>query len=204
MYTILGLTLLMATALNQLYQTLVPDISSIVLQAIAEIESSGEGWENNQIKIRFENHLFLSDCPQASNTFLVGNPSHYDHKVLTNEGLEWVHESQRTERIALNIAANICPTAAFAALSVGTYQLSLQHYKAIGFPFPSLMLSFVSESPERELEVLKRFLKLNPTLYQAMVNEDLDTIISIWNPYNEYWGIEFKKAFWRLKNAQID
>jgi len=194
----------MTTALNQLYQTLIPDISPIILQAIAEIESSGEGWENNQIKVRFENHLFLSDCPEASNTFFVGIPSHYDHKVLTDEGLEWVHESQRTERKALGIAANICPTAAFAALSVGTYQLSLQHYKKIGFPFPSLMLSFLSESPERELEVFKRFLKLNPELYQAMVNEDLDTIISIWNPHNEYWGIEFKKTYGRLKDAQTD
>lgn len=176
------------------------DIPLRVLQALAMVESSGNGWENDEngnleIKIRFENHIFLSKCVEGKSTFFVGNPSWTDHTMLSEDGLVFVHESQQTERKALKLAASICPTAAYEAISIGTFQLHAMNYKVIGFPFPSLMLSYMSESPEREMEVFKRYLRQTPALYHAMVAQDLDEIAYFWNPHNEAWKSRFEEAW---------
>lgn len=196
MYTILtGLTILMSLTFSQLCQNVLPELSQRVLYALAQTESNLEGFVGNRVKIRFENHIFLNLCEDAKNTFFTGENSWENHTFLTNEGIKFVHQNQDTEYEALKIASEICAKEAHMSISVGIFQIHSSNYQIIGFPepFPSLFLSF-HESDEKSCYVLKKFLKNQPLLYKAFVEEDLYTIAYYWNR-NPIWLEKFKKNF---------
>jgi len=185
---------------DDLFQSILPDIPVRILRALAEVESNGKGWENDRPKIRFENHLFLDKCPDALGTFFVdrGVKRWTNHQFMTDEGIKFTHESQETELKALNLAKNICFEAAFESISIGTFQLHTMHYKEIGFPSAFLMYAFMSESPERELEVLRKFIQITPGLKEALVAEDLEAIHQIWNSGNQAWLDRLKYVWSKL------
>ena len=204
MYTILGLTILMTFA--QLCENVLPEFSQRVLYALAQTESNGQGFVNNRVKIRFENHIFLSLCPEAKDTFFTGEIPWENHTFLTNGGIKFVHRDQDTEYKALKLASEICIQAAYKSISVGIFQIHSSNYQIVGFPepFPSLFLSF-HESDEKACYVLKKYLKQQPELYQAFITEDLDTIAFYWNQ-NPIWLKRFREAFenYEVENEKTD
>lgn len=185
----------MSTTFQQLCQNVLPELSQRVLYALAQTESNSEGFVGNRVKIRFENHVFLSLCEDAKNTFFTGENSWENHTFLTNEGIKFVHQDQDTEYEALKIASEICTKAAYMSISVGIFQIHSSNYQIVGFPepFPSLFLSF-HESDEKACYVLKKYLQRTPALFDAFVTEDLETISYYWN-HNPVWLERFKKNF---------
>ena len=195
---ILIIGILMFNLVTEIIKQKFYDIDPNILHAIAQVESDGNGWENKRIKIRFETHIFLTNCPAAKEVFKVENPSHLKHYFYEDYKWKFVHESQVNELRALDIAKQFCFSEAYNSLSIGTYQLNTINYQNIGFPSGFLMYVYMSESPERELEVLQKFIKSNKRLYQAMIDKNLETIAFYWNPYNETWLKEFVAEYTKL------
>lgn len=183
----------------QLCENVLPEIPITILQALAEVESSGNGWKNDRIKVRFEQPHFLLNCPEAKDTFFVNGDT---HTFLTDGGLIYTHDSQDTEYQALKLATSICPMQSYKYISIGTWQIFGIHYSEIGFPLPSLLWSYMSESQERECQILKRYIQIKPELKKAMVNEDLDKIAELYNPHNPYWKQSFMFEYNKLKQSK--
>jgi len=188
--------------LSTLFSQILPTIDPKLLQAIALVESDGDGWENGRPKIRFENHLFLEACEAANSYFSVGSPSWTEHKVWLAGVWTDVHESQANEYQALTIAKELCFAQAYESISIGTFQLHTVNYRLIGFRSAFLMYAFMSESPERELEVLQVFIRKNRTLEQAMLNHDFHAIAQVWNSGSPTWEQEFRLAYANLTSGE--
>lgn len=188
---------------NTLFQNILEstfyNIDKDILYAIAQVESDGNGWEDDRIKIRFETHVFLNMCPDAINHFRLYEPNWDNHYYYFDNEWKYVHESQSNERQALDIAKQFCFQNAYNSISVGTYQINTINYKNIGFPSGFLMYAYMGESPEREIEVLHKMINKNKRLEQAMIDKNLETIAYYWNPYNNIWKEEFIKEYNKIK-----
>ncbi len=193
--------ILMITNLaSQILQHKFFDIDTDIIAAIGMVESDGVGWLNDKIKIRFENHIFLANCPEARKYFLAGEPSYSNHFFLNDEKWVFTHTSQKSEHQALDLAKTLCFTEAFNSISIGTFQLHTVNHTNIGFPSGFLMYAYMSESQEREIEIFSLFVKKNKPLYQAMKDKNLEDIAFYWNPHNPFWLDEFIKAYEQLKS----
>lgn len=192
--------LIMSISFSQICQSVLPEIPTRVLLALADVESSGEGFENNRIKIRFEAHQFLSLFPAARESFRVGEPIWLNQEFLLDGVWTDVHASQETEYQALSLAASISAFHAYQALSIGAFQINTSNYVQLGFPkpFPSLMLAWSGESDERYCQVVKKYIESIPDLHQAMIDEDLETIAYYWNNNNQLWLSRLKAAYWKI------
>lgn len=196
-YAIGTIFLIMTVTFSQLCESILPEIPTRVLWALAQVESSGEGFQDNRIKIRFETHLFLSMVPEANDKFRVGSPLWLEHEFLLEGVWTDVHQSQTTEYKALELASSISAFHAYQVLSIGAFQINTSNYVQLGFPrpFPSLMMAFAGESDERYCQVAKKYIESIPDLHTAFVNEDLATIASYWNNDNQLWLDRLRLAY---------
>ncbi len=187
---LLGVVLFMSVTFSELCQNILPEVPTRILQALAIVESSGEGFVDNRVKIRFEAHLYLERVPEASERFWIGTPVWLEQYFLNDSGV-WinVHESQQTEYQALKIASDINSVEAHKVLSIGMFQINSMSYAELGFPaaFPSLMLSWMGESQEHDCKILKKYISIKPGLKQALIDADFETIGRIWNNGNRFW-----------------
>lgn len=167
-------------------QSLEQDIDSNLILALANIESNNNGFEENRMKIRLENHLLVQDCSIASKTFSFDRKANWKNHYFTDElgNKLFTHKNQENEYKALSIAKFLCGDISYNSISMGMFQMLGKNYKEYGFPNSALMYSFLSESTERQLQVFFMYLNKNQELKQAFMNKDFNSIAKIWNSGN--------------------
>ena len=149
--------------------------------AIVEVESGGEGFDSKtgKILIQFE-------------------PSWY--RKLTGyapSGLWSVNkvDVQSKEWLAFNDAFAKNPTKAMEATSIGLPQIMGFHYSKLGFKTVNELWDYAKKGLPQQVDLLARFIKLNPQLIKAFNNKDYHMIAYIYNgsKYKEMakkWGRE--------------
>lgn len=180
------------------------DIDPLLLHALANIESDGQGFQNDRIKIRLENHILVARCETAKHTFKYNlSDTWRNHTFRSNDGtIKNSHTSQENEYEALAIANFLCSDYAYQSMSMGVFQLMGFHFKTIGFNSAKLMYEYMSESPEREMQVFSRFLLKNERLYTAFIEQDFMTIALIWNSQQPNFAERLESEYTTLKAAQ--
>ena len=144
------------------------DIATAV--SILCVESSGKGFDNGKLVIRFENHV-LDMFWGRNNPEKFSEYFKYDHKSRRNghyyresKNDKWIpcHTSQQTEWKVFELAKSMAPTAALESISMGAPQIMGFNYKLIGYNSPQKMFDNFSKDIRYHLLALFDFCKYKP------------------------------------------
>ncbi|MCC6454179.1 MAG: DUF3380 domain-containing protein [Caldilineaceae bacterium] len=127
-------------------------IDPLVAEALWQVESSGEGFEDGELKIRFEAHIFER---YLNNPTVFAQHFRYDKADPLKA---WVTTPDRTteamyhqrgqsgEWMAFEIASKLNRTAALLSISMGAPQIMGFHYADIGYHTPQAMFEAFSRA----------------------------------------------------------
>lgn len=185
------------------YQEELNEIDPVLILALAHIETGGNGFQNDRMVIRLENHVLVAKCPLASSTFVYNPSEHWkDHYYKNSLSNEWhfTHNNQNSEYDALSVAKFLCGDSAYESVSMGMFQIMGIHYKKLGFPSAELMYSFMSESPERQIQVFNIMISKNSALRRAFQEYDYQTIQTIWNSGQKDFADKLHSTYLSMKS----
>ena len=141
-------------------------IEKAALIAFIKVESGGKGFANDgRLLIQFEPHWFRKQSPYAPSGAWSVNK-------IDRQSAEWV---------AFEDAAQHDLEAAIKSTSLGLPQIMGFHYERLGYETPLKMWSDFSESEDKQIAALVRFIKSDKRLYKAILAKDWHTIASIYN-----------------------
>lgn len=136
------------------------------LIAFIKVESGGKGFgADGRLLIQFEPHWFRKQAPYAPTGLWSVNK-------IDRQSAEW---------IAFNDAAQHDLPAAIKSTSLGLPQIMGFHYERLGYESPLAMWSDFSESEDKQIAALVRFIKSDKRLYAAILAKDWHTVASIYN-----------------------
>jgi len=163
------------------------DIDLKILKAIIKVESWGFGFaEDGKSIIQFEYSWFKRKAAKEYadylklKTFKSKVPiMNYWDTVLNNQV-----SNQRNEWFAFNAAFKINADAAMQSTSIGMMQIMGFHYSELGFKTVGEMWDYAKISEKNQIELALRFIKMNPSLYQAVKEHDFKQIAFSYNGKN--------------------
>ena len=138
-------------------------------QAVLNVESGGQGFVDDRLKIRFEpdvfNNQFLKNDEQFGQYFST-EPGKYDsQKFRTGPDQPWqnIHASQANEYAALNVASQmmipnakgvptLASTQAIASTAMGAAQIMGFNYRTAGYESPEGMMADYAKGQDRQTE----------------------------------------------------
>jgi len=136
------------------------------LIAFIKVESGGKGFgSDGRLLIQFEPHWFRKQAPFAPT-------GKWSVNKIERQSAEW---------IAFNDAAQHDLEAAIKSTSLGLPQIMGFHFARLGYDSPLLMWSDFSESEEKQVAALVRFIKTDKRLYAAILAKDWHAIATIYN-----------------------
>ncbi len=144
------------------------------------VESSGNGFKNDKMIIRFENHV-LDMFWGKNNVELFDEHFKYDKKARRNghyfratKDDEWevCHSSQEMEWKVLNFAMTLDETAALKSISMGAPQVMGFNYKFIGYNSPQDMFGMFNKDIRYHLLALFDFCKYKPERIRYLQRRD--------------------------------
>jgi hypothetical protein len=160
-----------------------------VIQAIFEVESSGEPFNNSGLPvIRFEAHIFqdrLQDSAAFNQRFKVAEekPWQYQQWMKCQTG-DWspIHTGdQRTEYRALQCAREINAETAYQSIGMGIGQTMGFHHARLGYPSAQAMYEDYSKSHTAQLLGAVNYILSDGDLVEAVKAKDFRTIARLYN-----------------------
>lgn len=167
-------------------------IGEDVLGGFILTESSGSGFVDGALKIRFENHIFLKAVPSASTTFKVEDKVHYYKK---NGQWYKTHTGKQTsEYEAFNLAKNISENYAYYSISMGLPQIMGFNHKVTGYDTPKAMFTGFSKSEDKQMEGFCTFIVnySSGSLLKACQSRDFTKMGQIYNGDGSTYGPKLK------------
>ncbi len=134
------------------------------------VESSGKGFIDGRMVIRFENHV-MDMFWGKNNPEKFSDYFKYDHKSRRNghyyresKNDKWIvcHTSQQTEWKVFELAKSLDETAALKSISMGAPQIMGFNYQLIGYKSPQEMFAKFSQDIRYHLLALFDFCKYKP------------------------------------------
>ena len=158
-----------------------------LLAAVILVESSGSGFADGKLLIRFENHCFIDRTTGYEDLFSFNKSERWkEHKFRTSIGDEWkdVHtDKQSSEYEAFNFAKKLNEEAAFRSISMGLGQIMGFNYATCGYGSAKEMFDDFSKGDEQQLIGLVQFIKnynSGKTL-KALQDNDLSSFVTQYN-----------------------
>lgn len=151
------------------------DVAAV--KAIAEVESSGQGFQNGLPIIRLEAHWFGKLTGYRYNeshphiSCMAWTPS----LAARNQGEAW----QQFEG-----AAALDESAAIQATSWGAYQLMGFHWRTLGYASPQAMREAMG-TDEGQLDAFVRFVKADPVLVDSLKRRDWEAFAGRYNGHGQ-------------------
>lgn len=169
------------------------------------VESSGNGFSDGNMIIRFENHV-LDMFWGKNNTDLFNAHFKYDKKSRRNDHYfrankkdKWepCHTSQTMEWKVLNFAKTLDETAALKSISMGAPQVMGFNHKFIGYSSPQEMFSNFNKDIRYHLMALFDFCKYKPERIRYLQKRDFYSFSIEYNGNADPKGYEkrFKKYY---------
>lgn len=177
------------------------NIGEDVLGGFILTESSGYGFSNGKLLIRFENHIFLREVSEASSTFKVEDKVHYYYKDgqwnKTHTG------SQSSEYEALELAININEYFAYYSISMGMPQIMGFNHGDAGYDSPKAMFEDFSISETVQMNGFCTFVVnyLEGELLTACQNRDFDKMAALYNGNASTYGPKLRSNAADYANA---
>lgn len=154
-------------------------IEIAVIKALAEVESSGEGFlETGEPKILFEPHIFWRE--------LVNNkkdPSKYtkgNEDILYRTWKRGAYGKVSEQHSRLARAVQIDRDAALKSASYGLFQVLGNNYKILGYNYLQDFINCAYESEDCHLEMFVRFIRAN-NLVRHLKNKDYHKFFRAYN-----------------------
>jgi hypothetical protein len=143
----------------------------INLRTILDVESSGHGFSTvtGRLIIQFEPSWFKKTDKEWR--------EHTASGVWLNNGIG----NQTQEWDAFNDAFKSNPTAAMLSTSIGLPQVMGFHYSSLGFKAVGDMWDFAKVSEANQVDLMIRFIKLNPKLDKAVKFSNWDDVAYYYN-----------------------
>ncbi len=144
------------------------------------VESSGKGFSNNKMIIRFENHV-LDMFWGKHHTDLFNQHFKYDkksrrngHYFRANKNDDWepCHTGQDMEWKVLEFAKSLDETAALKSISMGAPQVMGFNHKFIGYASPQAMFDKFNKDIRYHLLALFDFCKYKPERIRYLQKRD--------------------------------
>lgn len=154
-----------------------------MLAAVILVESSGSGFVDGKLKIRFENHYFLKRTSEYKDLFTYDWRSH-KYRTSTKEEWKTVHTGkQSSEYTAFNFAKSLKEEAAYQSISMGMGQIMGGNYKAAGYKSAKAMYEDFSKGHEQQIKGMGTFFKNynNGNTLKALQKGDLETFVKQYN-----------------------
>ncbi len=144
------------------------------------VESSGHGFKNDKMIIRFENHVLdlfwgKHNVDKFEKYFKYDKKSRRNgHYFRASEDDEWetCHTSQQMEWKVLNFARTLDDDAALKSISMGAPQIMGFNHKFIGYKTPQLMFKKFSKDIRYHLLALFDFCKYKPKRIRYLQKRD--------------------------------
>lgn len=144
------------------------------------VESSGQGFKNDKMIIRFENHVFdmfygKNYPDKFSEHFKYNKKSRRnDHYFRESKRDDWevCHSSQDMEWKVLNFAITIDETNALKSISMGAPQVMGFNHKFIGYSTPQEMFKMFNKDIRYHLLALFDFCKYKPERIRYLQRRD--------------------------------
>ena len=160
--------------------------------AVWMVESSGKGFVNGRMLIRFENHIFFNNWGQQNQSKFDEHFSFNQHKRWqghkwrhsVNEPFSNVHASQASEWRAFELASSLAESAAKRAISMGGPQIMGFNHSRIGYE--SVIDMFSDFSSDERFHVIGFFnfvkgVSSSSTMVRALQRGDFNSFSEIYN-----------------------
>ncbi len=191
-------------------------IPPAVAVAVFAIESSGKGFINQRMIIRFENHQFYRWWGRDNPVIFNEHFSHDQNKVwqyhqfrpLKNLPWESFHGKQAREWDVFDFARKLNETAAMKSISMGLPQIMGFNHEKIGYP--SVQKMFNNFSKDIRYHILGFFEFLDPLMLTALRNGDFKQFAKFYNGpgqadyYGEWLSTAYSKIVHLIKEDQIE
>lgn len=167
-------------------------IDEDVLGGFILTESSGSGFTDGKLLIRFENHIFLKNVTNASSTFKVENSVHYYFK---NGQWNKTHTGKQTsEYEAFNLAKNLNEHYAYYSISMGLPQIMGFNFKVTGYDSPKAMFNGFSVSEDKQMDGFCTFIAKydGGSLLKACQSRNFTKMGQIYNGDGNTYGPKLK------------
>jgi RHS repeat-associated protein len=151
-------------------------IDPAVAQAVATVESSGDGfYKNGDVKVRFEGHKFKKYLKINGHDLAKLAENNSDIIYSYEEGKKKKHGPDQLSR-----AESIDKESAMLSTSYGAFQIMGFNYEACGY---KNVTDFVNDqsSYEGQVNAFLNFVSNNPTLLKALKDKDFTTFAKYYN-----------------------
>lgn len=178
-------------------------VSLPFIQAIAEVESAGEGFHKNSIiKVLYERHIFRQRCLHYRLDLLT-KLVEAEYPDLANQisggYVGGLSENKRIER-----AKRIHPDIAQESASYGRFQIMGFHWERLGFANVSDFVEFNDVSEDNQFKCFLKFIQTDERLHNAARREDSATFATIYNGKNHKgYDVKIDTALARFKALAV-
>jgi len=163
-------------------------IDENVLGAFILVESSGSGFVNGKLKIRFENHIFLKgDAAQYKGKYFdySSEKSFKGHVYRKNTSDPWkeCHTNQSVEYDAFNFAITLNAKLAYEATSYGLPQIMGFNYAVAGYSSAQEMYTEFGKGEDVQIRGFINFITSysSGNLLKACQQNDYEKMVSLYN-----------------------
>jgi len=162
-------------------------VDPLALQAILQVESGGEGFENGRLKIRFEAHVFkdrLGNDALFEQHFEIAAHEPWKHPqyMLLPGGVRSpIHMTQASEYAAFRRACMIDELAAFESISMGIGQTMGFNAGRLGYTSPQAMYYDYGRSLNAQIIGAVNFILTDDALRRAVNGGDWRTVALLYN-----------------------
>jgi hypothetical protein len=155
-------------------------------KAVFDIESSGNGFRKDGFPtILFEPHVFQR---QTNGRFKASHPNINRDSYDTS-----YYKAFPDAKKNFDLAFSLDPTAAMMSTSWGLGQIMGFNHKAAGFSTVAQMVEAFKKNEFEQAKGMFNFIKSNPTMFNAVKNNDWDTFARLYN------GASYKKMGYDTK-----
>ncbi|MDE6742514.1 MAG: N-acetylmuramidase family protein [Lachnospiraceae bacterium] len=182
-------------------------IDENVLGGFILAESSGSGFVNGKVIIRFENHHFLTNSANRYKGvyFDYGSPKYTGHIYRKKENANWIncHQNQTQENDAFTFAISLNSAKAYESTSMGLAQIMGFNYKRCGYSSAQKMYDDFATGEKAQLEGFNKFIIYDPILLNACQNKNYYTMAYRYNGSGnaDTYASKIEVAYTAYKNA---
>ena len=164
-------------------------ISPEFLEAVIMTESSGSGYQDGKLIIRFEAHYFnrLTSHKYSGHFSYNTKKPWTEQKFRENicgEQWEWIHPTknqQKQEYRVFDYARRLNEEMAYRSISMGLGQIMGENYQLLDYNSAKEMYDAFSKSEDEQIKGIIKFIKAKPNAYNALKQEDFGEFVKYYN-----------------------
>lgn len=149
------------------------------IKAFAEVESNGDGFlPTGEVKILFERHVFYRQLVTNKGKSFADTVAKTDPDICNKTPGGYGKLSAQHPKLQRAVA--IDRKSALESCSWGAFQVMGFHWKLLGYESVQGLVN-AAYSDQGQLELVIRFLKVNPNIVAALKRNDWETVARLYN-----------------------